>query len=452
MAGFDFAKIKPAALWARLTALFLATERRRAISFNIGWMFFDRVFRTGISALIIIWLARHLGPEAFGQYSFAISIIAIIAAMSGLGLHQVLVREIARAKGRPADLMGASFLAVAISSFLGAGITLLLAIFAAQTNDTFLLVAIAGLTLVFRITDPIRALFEARMQSKVTILADFAVFCLMAASRIFLLLTQADLIVFVWLLVVEAMLTACGLGYVFVTYAGFKTRIAGQFTLAIGLAKEAFPLALAGLGVILYMRIDQVMLGMLLDETSVGFYAAAVRISELWYFVPVIVTTSFFPQIAASKDNDPALYERLLIRLYMIMWVLSLMAICVIVVVGEQLMGLLYGAEYAAAGPILGIHAFAGLFVALGSARGKWLLSEGMHQFFAISIFAGALVNILANLVLIPLEGGVGAAKATILGYGFATVIMPLFFQPARKCFDHMFLLKISRRSSGPAK
>lgn len=449
MASFDFAKVKLAALWARLLGVLFRSDRRRAISFNIGWMFFDRVFRMGLSVLIIIWLARFLGPEQFGQYNFAISLIAIIAAICGLGLHQVLVREIARDKGQPADLMGASFLVVAMASFLSAAITLLFALFAAQTNDTFSLVAIAGLTLVFRTTDPIRAFFEARMQSKITILAEFVVFVLMAATRIFFLLGGADLITFVWLLVVESMLTACGLGFVFVTYAGLKTRVFGQLTLAVSLVKEAFPLALAGLGVILYMRIDQVMLGTMLNQTSVGFYAAAVRISELWYFVPVIVTTSFFPPIAASKDTNPALYERLLTRLYMIMWVLSLMAICTIMIIGEQLMILLYGVEYAAAAPILGVHAFAGLFVALGSARGKWLLAEDMLSFFAISIFAGAVVNILANLILIPLEGGVGAAKATILGYGFATIIMPAFFKPARRCFNHMFLLNVFRRKIG---
>lgn len=433
-------------------SIFFASDVRRAVSLNVGWMMFDRIFRLGLGTLIIISMARYLGPEQFGQYNFAISVIGIFAAISGLGIHEILVKEIAGAKINPGNVIGAGLFAAALAGFFGAVLVGILAVSAMRADETFLLVAVLSFTLVLKATDPIRAFFEAQIRSKITILAELAVFGLMVCARITLLLTQADLMAFVWLLVIEAGLTALALAFVFVAYADAKVQFFNHAKLAAKLAKDAFPLMLAGLGVMLYMRIDQVMLGTLSDQTNVGLYAAAVRISELWYFVPVAVTASLFPQMVAVKDSNPQAYEKLLVRLYMGMWAISLLAIGAILIFGPSLMALLYGAQFAAAAPILSIHIFGGLFVALGSVRGKWLLTEGLNKFVAVSVFLGATVNILANAILIPLEGTIGAAKATVLAYGFAVVIAPLFYQPARKCISHMFFLGIPQGKLGSTK
>lgn len=430
-----------------LMSPFIASEARRAISFNIGWMLFDRVFRMGLGVIIIIWLARHLGPTQFGQYSFALSVVAIAAAVFGLGLHEIVVKEITSRNDRDSGAtMAAALMAALSAGAVGTLLLYILAVSAGADNTAAPLIAVLGLTLTFRGLEPVRSYFEAQVKSKVTILAEIAVFIIMAVTRIIFLWLQMDLMAFVWLLAVEAMLTALAFAWVFARYGDAKLRFHSAISDAIRLSRQALPLLLASLGVMLYMRIDQVMLGVMRDEATVGYYAAAVRISEIWYFIPVAIAASVFPKMMDAKQSDAVAYERLIVRLYAVMWIVSLLAIGFVAVFGAHLIVLLYGEAFAAAAPILTLHIYAGFFVALGSARGKWLLAEGLTKFIAISVFLGAGVNIVANLVLIPLEGGVGAAKATILAYGFAVVLVPLFYQPARKSISHMFFLGMMRQ------
>ena len=75
------------------------------------------------------------------------------------------------------------------------------------------------------------------------------------------------------------------------------------------LLKESWPLILSGLVISVYMKIDQVMIKHLIDDNAVGIYAAAVKVSEIWYFIPVVIASSLFPAIINSRKINEVLYE-----------------------------------------------------------------------------------------------------------------------------------------------
>lgn len=72
---------------------------------------------------------------------------------------------------------------------------------------------------------------------------------------------------------------------------------------------QSWYLIISGLMITLYMRLDQVMLGYMFPNKGVlGIYSAAVRIAEMWYFVPMAVITSFRPVIMSTrKINEKAI-------------------------------------------------------------------------------------------------------------------------------------------------
>ena len=67
------------------------------------------------------------------------------------------------------------------------------------------------------------------------------------------------------------------------------------------LLKDSWALLLSSIAVVVYMKIDQIMLGQMVGDEAVGIYSAAVRVSEVWYFIPTTIVASVFP--APKREN-----------------------------------------------------------------------------------------------------------------------------------------------------
>jgi O-antigen/teichoic acid export membrane protein len=220
---------------------------------------------------------------------------------------------------------------------------------------------------------------------------------------------------------------------VFYRYSNMRLTRRFSWPLTRKLISNGFPLMLAGLSIALYMRTDQIMLGVMLNEQAVGIYAAAARISELWYFVPMAIAASTLPTLVEHQQNNPQAFRHLFKLLFRLMWGLSLAAIIFIYLFGDILITLLFGAAYHQSAAILVIHIWAGIFVALGVMRSNWLVAENLQSYGALFTIGGCVANIIGNWFLIPLFGIVGAAWATVISYAIAVFFIPLMFKKTRK-------------------
>jgi O-antigen/teichoic acid export membrane protein len=431
---------------ARISGQLIGNERRLAVTKNIGWMLMDSVFRMGLGVLIIIWMARVLGPEQFGQYNFALSIIGILAAVTGLGLHNVVVRELVKQPKQANSIMLAGFFALLLAGVVGMVLTAGVASSLDTPHLPTYLIAILSLTLLMKSTDIVRSWFESQVQSRVTVLAENGVFLIMAGFRVYFIMSGMPLISFVWLLVGEATLLALAFLFALWRFAPVSLSVWPKFGNIKPLVKDALPILLSGLGVIIYMRVDQVMLGVMLGQESVGIYAAAVRISELWYFVPTAIAASMFPGLVALREAGSVGYMSNLRKLYLLMWALSLAAVGFIFGAGEMLVHLLYGAAYAGAHPVLVVHILGGIFVGLGVARGKWIMAENLQIFSLMFTGSGAVINIILNYYFIPEFGVVGAAYATAISQAVVLLGVPLMFKTTRRSvFDVLWPFELGR-------
>ena len=168
------------------------------------------------------------------------------------------------------------------------------------------------------------------------------------------------------------------------------------------------------------MKIDEVMLRQMAGAESVGVYAAAAKLSEVWYFLPTALASSVLPALLRAKQNDAATYARRQQQYYDLSAAVAYALSVPIALVAPGIVRLAYGAGFEAAGPILAVHIWSSVFVFLGVARGQWLVNEGLQKFYLVATGAGAVANIVLNLVFIPRWGGLGAAWATVISYGLA--------------------------------
>ncbi|MEK7804508.1 MAG: polysaccharide biosynthesis C-terminal domain-containing protein, partial [Planctomycetota bacterium] len=148
-----------------------------------------------------------------------------------------------------------------------------------------------------------------------------------------------------------------------------------------------------------------------------GIYAAATRISEIWYFIPIIIVSSVSPAIVDAKKIGEDIYYRRLRKLFQFTAGLAFAIAIPTTVMSKYFVLLLFGKSYEAAGPILAVHIWAALFYFLGIVQGPWNVTEGLTNLSLKRTLISAVVNIVLNFILIPAYSGIGAAISTVVAY-----------------------------------
>jgi polysaccharide transporter, PST family len=204
--------------------------------------------------------------------------------------------------------------------------------------------------------------------------------------------------------------------------------------LAKKLIKKGFPLILSSLSVMIYMRIDQLMLGEMIGEKAVGIYSAATRISEVWYFIPIAITTSISPSIYAAKNNGTReIYDKRIKQFIQLMILMAIMIAIPMTFLSDSIVVQMFGNEYIDSGQILSIHIWAGVFVFMGVASSPWFIAEKITHLALYKTLLGALTNIILNFILIPSYQGLGAAIATVISYSVSDLFSNLLHPKTRE-------------------
>lgn len=397
---------------------------------NFGWLAVDKLGRMGLGLLVGFWMARHLGPADFGTLNYAFAVAALFLPLAGMGLEAVARRILLLEPDRTAECLG---WARRLRLWAGGACYLLLLVWAlvagGERRDQWLLL-IAGLTLFQPAAMVADLWLQAHLQARASVLAQWVALTIGAAWRIGLILANASLLMFAWVAVVEAALVAAGVELAARRLGRPRGAVARDRALLRDLVRQSLPLLLSGLAVALYMRIDMVMLRSLAGVTATGIYSAAVRISELWYFVPIALASSLLPAVLRKRAEGPEAYARALQKFYDLNAGLALAAAAVTVLVAGPLIALAYGPAFATAAPVLRWHAWAAVFVFLGVARGQFIVNENLGWFYFTATSLGAVLNIALNFWLIPRSGPIGAAQATLIAYA-ASGWLSSWFHPA---------------------
>jgi polysaccharide transporter, PST family len=422
----------------------------RRIVANIGWLSVDRILRMGVGLIVSVWVARYLGPEQYGAFNFAIAFVALFGAFASLGLDGIVIRNIVHEPERKYEILSSAFILKLSGGVVAFLICLVVIIFMRPAeSQTQWLVGIIAAGMIFQSFDVIDLWFQSQVHSNYTVIAKNSAFFVLSLVKVVLILDNAPLIAFAWTYLAEIALGAAGL----ILFYGLKQSFKSwrpNINIARNLLTDCWPLILSGTAVLIYMKIDMVMLGGMVGDKAVGIYAAATRISEVWYFIPVIIYSSLYPSILKTKKISEELYYSRLQKLFDLMSGLSFVIAIPITFLSNVIINAFYKTSYAGAGTILAIHIWAVPFVFLGVAQTSWDLAENLTGLALKRALIGALTNILLNFVLIPRYSGVGAAVSTVVAYAvsgcLANVIskrtMPIFVCQLKSLFFVRYLFR----------
>lgn len=168
---------------------------------------------------------------------------------------------------------------------------------------------------------------------------------------------------------------------------------------------------------------DIIMLGFWESSEIVGQYGVALRISSISSIVLIVINTVVASKFAIfHKNSDIESLSELAKNSTKIMIVIATVFLSILLFSGDFLLGI-FGEEFVLAKNILVILAI-GQFVVLSTGPVAMLLMmTGHEKFHQYTTIFSALINIILNLILIPIYGGLGAAIATMISLVFKNVV-----------------------------
>jgi O-antigen/teichoic acid export membrane protein len=395
----------------------------RRLAGNVGWLLAERAVLLATGFLVNIAFVRHLGPTQYGLYSYALSFAALFTTLAALGMDGIVVRELTRSPEHTGSILGTA-LWLRIGAAVGAWGAAIAGIWWMRPDAaSHTLVWVLGANGLFMALTVFELWFQSRISARGPVLARSGVALLSQAARLVLIVAGAPLVAFATLFVGGTAATAAALYWLYAR-GGVPSRVRFDGSRARTLLRDSWPQIVASLSVVVYMRIDQVMLGAMAGDHETGIYAVAAALSELWYFLPVAIASTVLPVIVTARDTlDGPSFDAKMQTFYDAMLALGYGVAVPVFLLAGLIIGILYGPAYAASAQVLRIHVLSFVFVCIGSARGRFLVAENLMRFSMLATAIGAAANVGLNLWLIPRWGAVGAAWATLLSYAAANYL-----------------------------
>lgn len=402
-------------------------EGVRRYSANTIWLFLGQTVNMAVGFFIGAYIARYLGPSSFGLMNYAISFATLFSFFAGYGIDNIVKREFIVYPEKKEELIGTSFWLKLVTSFLA---VIIINITSFLLNNDILikiLIFVFSFSYIFTSFNIITIYFQSQVMAKRVIKIQLVTTLISIIIKLIFIYLNLSVVWFIAVYVIDSLNLAIGLFFI------YKKTYHKVFSLKFvpNLAKTIFinslPLTLAYIFIMVYLKIDQIILKIMTNENTLGFYSAAVKVSEVWYFVPSLICTSFFPAIVNAKKTDRKLYKQRLKNLYYLMIILAVLIALFIYFGSGVIIKILFGEAYLPTIDILRIYIWSSIPFFLITATTQYLISENYTKIYLLISIIGATSNILMNIILIPHYGASGAAFATIISYSLILLSMLLF-------------------------
>jgi len=400
---------------------------------NTSWLLGGQIFRLGVSLVVTVAVARYLGPAQFGELNFVLAITLLLGVVANLGLTNRTKKELVEYPGNRNEILGTFCFLNLIPSILVYAIMFGMVITAEGNSQEIMLYCwLGGVFLISPFKGP-ELWFQSQVISHHAVKASTLGIALAAIFKLWLIVIGAGLSWFAAAIFLESLIVVAGQAVLYTHHAGSFREWRLNRLLAARLLKDSWPLLLSGVAVTVYMQVDRIMLGFLLGNDAVGQYSAAVRLSTIGYFVPMMLGTALFPAIVRAREKSRDLYWLRLRQFFELNALIAYLIIIPMFLGSPLLMKILFGEEFAYSSGVLSVHIWCSIFVFLGIARGQALLAEGHYLFVMVSAISGAILNLALNFTLIPLYGGIGAAISTLAAQMLASLGLCFFYKPTQR-------------------
>lgn len=397
---------------------------------NASWLIGGRIAQMLLSLLVSIVSARFLGPNRYGLIGYANAYMSFFMAFCTLGINSVIIKDFVDHPEDQGKTIGTSIgLRILSSIFCTFMIGGIVAILDKDEPLTIIVVVLSSISLLFHAFDTFCYWFQFQYNSKYTAIAAFVSSFVTSLYKIVLLILNCDIKLFAIASSIEYVVYAAML---YIIYRKNKGPYL-SFSIEKGkkILKSSYHYILSGMMVAIYGQTDKLMIKQLIDSSEVAYYTTALSICTMWTFVLQAIIDSIYPSILSLKSNKEE-FDKKNKQLYAIVFYISIFVSIMISLFGDIVIKLFYGEQYLGAIAPLKVITWYVAFSYLGVARNAWIVCENKQNYLKYMYLGAAIINILLNLIFIPLWGTTGAALASLITQIFTSIGLPLTIKALR--------------------
>ncbi len=413
------------------------SSTKEIIVYNIIWSVLGKIVTLLGSLFIGIIVARYLGPKQYGIMNYVISYVTLFQIIAYFGLDSIEVREEAKENIPANTIIGTAFGLKCILAVITVAITFLTAIIFQSDTKIIIYITIYSVSVIANTLSVIRNRFTSLLQNEYVVKSEISRTLIGMALKAAMLLCHLPLIWFIAASAFDFVLLGGGYIYCYHRKIGRMKQWKFDYKYASFLLKESFPLLLTSAAVFIYQRIDQVMIGDMIDKESVGFFATANRFVEILIFVPAMIAHTITPVLVKIREKSNEEYDvKSQQFMNLIFWLTALMSL-ILSVSSFMIIRYTFGMSYLQAVPILKVLAFKATAFALSTTAGAMLVLEGLQKYAIFRDLFGCAVCIVLNYLMLPKYGAIAAAYIAIVSYicaGYLSdAIIPAYHHLFRK-------------------
>jgi len=396
----------------------------RTISYNFGLAAIAKILGNLIALFLVGILTRYLGPSSYGHYSTVMAYLFIVSIVADLGLQMILVREISQNKRDEQSIVGKIFtlrlLAAVIVTALSIGVVWLLPYEGViQTG-----VMLASLFVIFSsLVQVLLGLFQKHLRLYFVSIADTIARLVQLGLVVALVATDVLTLPLVFVVVVISEIVHFFVVFWFARRIT-KIRLHVDIVYWRRILRLSLPIAASLVFTLLYFRIDTVFLSLMRSPEEVGVYSVAYKVLEMAVFIPALYAGLVMPKLAEYAKNRKEEFIKIFNKAFDIISIMAFPAVVFLFLLASGIVQLIGGNAFAPAAHLLQILTVAIFVIFYGNLGGRGLIALDLQKQAMWIYLAGAVINIITNVIFIPQYGAVAAAWTTVLTEVFVTVAM----------------------------
>ena len=359
------------------------------------------------------YISRVIGAEGIGIYSYTYSIVNYFILFSMLGLNNYGNRTIAAVRDNKEILSKTFFEIYGLQLITSISMIGLYVIYLLTGNYEYKNITIIQIIFIVSTLLDINWLFFGLEQFKLTVTRNTVIKILTVILVFIFVKDENSLWLYTLIMAGGTFLSQ------FMLWAFVRKYVLFRIPTWKGIISHFFPnlvLFIPVISISVYKIMDKIMLGSMTNMLEVGFYENSEKITSLPMGIITALGIVMLPRMTnlAANGNFDKAKQYIEVSLKFIMF-LAIGITIGLFAISSNFIPLFLGEQFIDAVPVVSLLSFTVLFISWANViRTQFLIPQKKDKIYIISTGLGALVNVILNLLLIPLYGAVGAAIGTI--------------------------------------
>lgn len=399
----------------------------------------DYIFSLTASLIVGIAVARYLGPEMYGIIAFATAVYTLLVIIVSLGIDDIIMKDMLQHEERQGIIQGSALFVKSAAAFLVYGIIFIYFLINYSGEKLYSVLIITGAVL-FQPLSVFSCIFLINAQAKYTSIARMISYTLSSLLKIILIIFKAPVTYFAFAVFIDyaVLYLTVILMYKYKQYTVSGWHIDISYIKYI--LKSAVPLFAAVLFYTFYQKVTVIIISGMYSDYASGIYSAAARLTEIWYLVPAVLMTAFYPAVVKAKQISEEEYNKRIKTLFYVTTIPFILMAFFAALLSPFIIKILYGEKYIESSIVLSLTIWSVPFISFYVISSKCFILENKVKHLLLRSALSFILIIFLGCILGSFYYLKGFSIAVVVSSFISFFLIDLFFKDTRE----LFFIKLS--------